>query len=608
MNNGKMHTMKFSSLSLRVIGLACLPMLAQLGFLSWITVLENRAEADLRKTEQAREIADAINQAARHALDAATTYGDSPSLDDIGVSDETYVNHRKTIDGDYARLRALAQGNIELQQMVERSGTAGNNSLRILLEIKRSRLGKNVNQRAYEKQLWKKLRSILPQIITDELLEFGRDQQSQARQLMLQQSESRQMAMMITVLGGCANVVLTALLATALVRWLTSRLSVIEENTYRFASALPLHAPLQGDDEVSRIDTTFHRMVGELALARSKESALVNLARDLVCSLSGEGRFVLVNPASREILQIPPEELLGAHIVDLVRPEMVKDTIGFMDELRSGIDRPPMELQLRRRDGTYTDLLWSAIWSKDNQVFISILHDVSVWKQAQQLKQEIMAMITHDLRNPLATVNNVLELIDRGVIKPADEKFSSSIAMARRNGDRMLSLISDFLDMQKIRAGQMQLELEPQEMQKLFSSVDEMTAATFEIAGVTLRSSANGIVCLADADRILRVLTNLVSNAAKFSPRDSVVELIAEKNDGLARISVRDQGRGIPAHLLASVFERYQQVNVADSKLKGGSGLGLAICKDIVSLHGGEIWVESAEGKGSTFTFTLALA
>ncbi len=87
-----------------------------------------------------------------------------------------------------------------------------------------------------------------------------------------------------------------------------------------------------------------------------------------------------------------------------------------------------------------------------------------------------------------------------------------------------------------------------------------------------------------------------------------MVELVAEKRDGLARISVRDQGRGIPSHLLASVFERYQQVNVADSKLKGGSGLGLAICKDIVSLHGGEIWVESAEGKGSTFTFTLALA
>lgn len=583
-------------------------MLAQLGFLSWITTLEKKAELDLRKTERAREIADTINQAARHALDAATTYGDSTSLSDIGVSDETYVNHKRTLDEDYAKLRLLALDNAELKEMIERSSSAGSKSLEILLAIKRSRLSKNDSNRPYEKQLWKKLRSILPQIITDELLEFGRDQQSQARQLMLQQSEAREKAMLITVVGGCANVILTVLLATALVRWLTSRLSVIEENTYRVASGLPLRARIEGDDEVSRIDATFHRMVEELALARSKESAMVNLARDMVCSLSAEGCFVLVNPASIEILQVPPEELLGTHFIDLVKPEMVKDVIDFMDELRRGVDRQPMELALRHSNGSYTDILWSAVWSRDNQVFISILHDISVWKQAQQIRQEVMAMITHDLRNPLATVNNILELIDRGVIKPTDERFSSSISMARRNGDRMLSLISDFLDMQKIRAGQMQLELRPLELQELFRSVEEMTAATLEVAGVTLHSLDNDISCLADADRILRVLCNLVSNAAKFSPRNSAVELIAEEVGGMVRVSVRDRGRGIPANMLSSVFERYQQVYVADSKLKGGSGLGLAICKDIVCLHGGEIWVESEEGKGSCFTFTLALA
>jgi len=223
-------------------------------------------------------------------------------------------------------------------------------------------------------------------------------------------------------------------------------------------------------------------------------------------------------------------------------------------------------------------------------------------RRAEKLRQEVMAMITHDLRTPLATINNVLDFFENGTSGTFDEKGHRYVQMAKRNADRMVSLINDLLDIEKIKSGMMQLEIDSVRLSRCFANCEMISAAIAEESGVKLLFESTEIFIEADEQRLDRVLTNLVANAIKYSPKGKTVTISAHRQKNAVMVRVQDQGPGIPADMLESVFERFQQVGAA--KTKGGSGLGLTICKAIVEMHGGKIWVESAD-QGSTFIFTL---
>ena len=234
------------------------------------------------------------------------------------------------------------------------------------------------------------------------------------------------------------------------------------------------------------------------------------------------------------------------------------------------------------------------------------MHDVSEQVAAQELRSEVVAMITHDLRTPLTTLSNVFTLLQRGEHCTMDEEGERITTMATRQVDKMANLVNDLLDIEKIDSGQMKVDVSKVLLDECFGACLENLKLLADDKKITLDFAATTLVVLGEESKIDRVLTNLVANAIKFSPQNSRVSVSSRSQGAMAYISVEDQGPGIAKEQFLTIFERFRQADAAHADK--GSGLGLAICKAFVEVQGGNIWVESSSTEGTRFTFSLPLA
>ncbi|HMR07250.1 MAG TPA: HAMP domain-containing sensor histidine kinase [Polyangiaceae bacterium] len=225
--------------------------------------------------------------------------------------------------------------------------------------------------------------------------------------------------------------------------------------------------------------------------------------------------------------------------------------------------------------------------------------------ESERLKDEFVSTVSHELRTPLAAMRGALGLMDGGVGGELSEKNKELLQLGLRNARRLEALVDDLLDVQRMSQGRLALDRKPTELRATIASQLEQLQPLFTSKRVQLRSElqeVGAVVC--DAGRISEVVDNLVSNALKFSePGDAVVVALASTR-GKIRVTVRDQGPGIPAEFQRSVFQRFAQAEAGSERAHGGSGLGLSICKGIVEAHGGQIGFETGSG-GTTFTFEL---
>ena len=225
------------------------------------------------------------------------------------------------------------------------------------------------------------------------------------------------------------------------------------------------------------------------------------------------------------------------------------------------------------------------------------------------LKDEFISTVSHELRTPLTSIRGSLGLLSSGVMGSLDPKAQNLLRIAVTNTDRLIRLINDILDLERMESGRAPLQLRRCSLHELaISAVDTMTpmaeAASVHIE-LTTAGAADGLFFDADSDRILQVLTNLLSNAIKFSPVASTIRVQAESTSDSILLRVSDEGRGIPAEKLDNIFDRFQQVEPSDARQKGGTGLGLAICRTIVQQHSGSIWAQRNLGPGTTFYLML---
>jgi len=221
------------------------------------------------------------------------------------------------------------------------------------------------------------------------------------------------------------------------------------------------------------------------------------------------------------------------------------------------------------------------------------------------MKDEFVAVVSHELRTPLTAIRGSLGLIQNGATGTLSGKAQRWVEIAVTNTDRLGRLINDFLDIERIESGQVTMEKKLCDAAKLINQAAELMRNVAETSGITLVTSPVAACLWADPDRIMQILTNLLGNAIKFSSEGGTVELTAQLKGEQILFQVKDQGRGIPADKLETIFERFEQVDTSDSRAKGGTGLGLAICRSITRQHDGRIWAESNLGEGSTFLLTL---
>ncbi|HEY9773231.1 MAG TPA: HAMP domain-containing sensor histidine kinase [Planktothrix sp.] len=240
----------------------------------------------------------------------------------------------------------------------------------------------------------------------------------------------------------------------------------------------------------------------------------------------------------------------------------------------------------------------------------SVFHDMAAkLKEADRLKQEFVGIISHELRTPLTSIQALLTLLEAGVLGELPDKSKSRIRGAEADVERLIKLINELLDIEKMESGRLDMTFAETKINDILARSTNsvrMMAEKRKVAVVAPEDITATIV--ADGDRLVQVLVNLLSNAVKFSPEGGKITVscapIKEKE---VEFRVQDQGRGIPPEFIDSVFDRYKQVEINDSRQKGGTGLGLAICKAIIEQHGGRIGVTSKEGEGSTFWFRVPL-
>lgn len=233
---------------------------------------------------------------------------------------------------------------------------------------------------------------------------------------------------------------------------------------------------------------------------------------------------------------------------------------------------------------------------------------VSSLNEAARARQEFINMLTHDLRSPLTAIIGTLEILEDGRAGKLDEHGERLVKLADRNSERMMRLINDLLDNEKMSAGMLTITIADVCLDEIFENVKGSTDAWIEEHGIKLDIEDTGLFIKADGEKLERVVFNLVANAIKYSPTGGTITISAKEVGQNVEVTVADQGKGIPADQLEVIFERFNQAHVGDGKEHGGSGLGLTICRSIISLLGGRIWATSESGKGSQFHFSLPKA
>jgi signal transduction histidine kinase/CheY-like chemotaxis protein len=237
-------------------------------------------------------------------------------------------------------------------------------------------------------------------------------------------------------------------------------------------------------------------------------------------------------------------------------------------------------------------------------------HNLQLTERSQldALKDEFISTVSHELRTPLTSIRGALGLLSSGVIGDVDAKALNLLRIAVTNTDRLIRLINDILDIERMESGRAPLQIRRCSLRDLCKqAIETMTpmadASTvhLELVYNSQNPASEGLFLDGDSDRILQVLTNLLSNAIKFSPSASTVRIHTEATPDSILIKVSDEGRGIPSDKLDSIFDRFQQVEPSDARQKGGTGLGLSICRSIVQQHSGSIWAQRNLGPGTTF-------
>lgn len=376
--------------------------------------------------------------------------------------------------------------------------------------------------------------------------------------------------------------------------------------------------PRHVDDDLLAMLNTVGAQIGQfIARKRAEKEITENEDRyhylfensaDLILTFATDGTILHPNAAWMHTLGYGREELLKMRVFDLVDPEDREVFKSVLDRVVSSGSVDKVELTFKAREGRVVVVEGTVncrYGVSGVEYCNAIFQDVTKRREVDRMKNEFISVVSHELRTPLTSIRGSLGLLAGGALRKDPEKGDRMLDIALKNTERLVRLINDILDIEKIESGKIALDIRPHDAADLISQASATMQAMADANHVHLETHIVRGTLFADKDRMLQTLTNLLSNAIKFSKPQSTVTLSAQRRGGGLLIRVRDQGRGIPSNKLQTIFERFQQVDASDSRDKGGTGLGLAICRSIVQQHGGSIWVDSIEGKGSEFFVLL---
>lgn len=341
--------------------------------------------------------------------------------------------------------------------------------------------------------------------------------------------------------------------------------------------------------------------------------AVLDNVPDGIITLTEQGRVESVNPAILRIFGYAEDEMIGMHF-KMLMPESVRDEYDDYIEkhIRAGTGKMigfGLEITGQRKDSTRfpMELGIGNMWLDSRHLFIGIVRDISERREVERMKSQFMSSVNHELRTPLTSVLGSLGLLAENVGNELSEDGKALLNIARNNVARLARLIGDILDIEDIHSGRLELNRQAIDVVKLATTVVQDAHHQANTAGVTLsfrqdiaQAQVNG-----DAERLTQALNHLLSNALKFSPRSTNVEIRVGHHEKAIRVAVTDQGPGISDSFRERIFQPFSSGPAAEASFRGGAGLGLSIAKAIIQQHSGTIGYESSGGHGACFYFDL---
>ncbi len=405
--------------------------------------------------------------------------------------------------------------------------------------------------------------------------------------------------------------VLSVLLGSLLARRTSRSVRALAEGVRHFARGeLDHRVYTPVPDETKELAEAFNRMadiirntIAELSGEQKKLSAVLETMTDAVLVVSSEGRIELFNAAAESLLDVKARDALGARFLEVLRDHELQDLVTRCLETRNPQQGEVEFLHPHR----FLSAMSVPLGGADRQNVLLTLHDLTRVHQVETTRKEFVSNVSHELRNPLASIKAMVEALESGALEER-EVAADFLQRIESDVDRMNAMVDDLLAIARLESGQVQLQFGPLDLGALVDDLvhyyGERAAAKNISLVVDLPADLPRV--LAEGLMVREVLVNLLDNALKFTEEHGTISIAAYAGDGFISVSVRDTGIGIGAEHLPHVFERFYKADRA--RHGGGTGLGLAIVKHIVQAHGGVVSVSSSIGEGSTFSFTLKTA
>ncbi len=384
-----------------------------------------------------------------------------------------------------------------------------------------------------------------------------------------------------------------------------------------------IEIPISSSDELGGLTNEFNEMVKKLKTYRDlnidqimaekrKSEAIIRSIDDGIVVVDNEFKVSGMNPTAAKALNIDPGQMQNKHFLEVVKNEQLFNYVKHSLETGQSPSIEEMKniftVEQGEKQHHYQFSITPVHGKSGYQLgVVLLLRDVTRLTELDRLKSEFVMTASHELRTPLTSVGMSIKLLLEKTMEKLDEKEQQLLLAAHEDLQRLKNLVSNLLDLSKIEAGKMVMEFENISIDNLCQSAAKVLKTQMDTKGVhfTLDLQPNLPNVKADADKIIWVLTNLISNALRYIDSGGHIRLSAERIDPYIHTSITDNGPGIPFEAQSKIFDKFVQIK--SNRALGGGGLGLTICREIVRAHGGTIWVDSTPGEGSTFTFTLPI-
>lgn len=408
------------------------------------------------------------------------------------------------------------------------------------------------------------------------------------------------------------NTVLAVATTLFFMQGIVNRLSIVAENSRRYGRGQEINPPIEGTDEIAMLDRVLHDTLKQRQevenLLKESEARTRSLIENMpvgVITIDEQGKVESINPMTERIFGYNFDEIVGDHLSALFTEADNMPPGEFTESLYQKTLERTARLESRRKNGEFfpAEITLTEYDSFDGVRYLAIIQDITERQRAEQFRQELIAMVSHDLRSPLTSVQGVMTLLAKGMYGHLTDTGEKRVRVAEQSLARLIHLVDDILDLERMEAGKLQFNAE---IVPVSSLIDRSIEAVYDYANqqqIRFETAVGDGQFYVDEDRIVQVVVNLLSNAIKFSPRGGVITVKSIDMEHCMELRVCDEGPGIPIAQQEEIFKRFHQVD--SGLMQKGTGLGLAISKAIIDGHDGSIGVISDVGSGSTFWFRV---